>query len=59
MDRVATTVQKHSNVPGDDGWYLQIHPSLIKALGWDKPDTLVVTETIDNKLVVEEIEDDN
>ena len=57
-DKVTTMVQKHPNAPADDGWYLPIHPSLVKTLGWDKPDTLVVTETIDNKLVVEEIEDE-
>ncbi|MCH2319949.1 MAG: hypothetical protein MK369_08745 [SAR202 cluster bacterium] len=57
-DKIKTMVQKHPNTPGDDGWYISIHPSLVKSLGWDKYGTLVFTETIDNKLVVEVAEDE-
>ncbi len=54
-----TTVKQHPNAPNpNEGWYLQIHPSLVKSLGWDRYDTLVFTETIDNKLVIEVAEDE-
>jgi len=56
-NRIMTLIKKHPNVPGNDGWYLQIHPDLIKKLGWNKPTTLVVMEVKDNKLFVEKVQD--
>jgi len=53
-NKVMVLVRKHPNVPGDDGWYLQIHPSLIGKLGWNKPNTMVVMEAKDDKMIVEE-----
>ena len=53
-NKVMVLVRKHPNIPGDHGWYLQIHPSLIKTLGWDKPNTMVVMEAKDDKMIVEE-----
>ena len=53
-NKVMVLVKKHPNIPGNGGWYLQIHPSLIKKLGWDKPTTMVVMEAKNDKMVVEE-----
>ena len=52
-NKVMVLVKKHPNVPGDDGWYLQIHPSLIKKLGWNEPETMVVMEATENKMIIE------
>ena len=54
-DKIKTMVQKHPNTPGDDGWYISIHPSLVKSLGWDKPSTLVTVEAMDDRIIVKEV----
>ena len=57
-NKVMVLVRKHPNVPGNEGWYLQIPPDHIEKLGWDKPNTMVVMEAKDDKMIVQEIEDE-
>ena len=54
-NRIMTLIKKHPNVPGNDGWYLPIHPDHIEKMGWDKPSTLVTVEAMDDRVIVKEV----
>ena len=54
-NKVMVLVRKHPNVPGNEGWYLPIHPDHIKKMGWDKPSTLVTVEAMGDRVIVKEV----